>query len=105
MASNKDFVAHAASRMAGAGAIRYRAMFGEYGIYCDDVFVAMVCDDQLFVKPTPEGRAFAGEIDEAPPYPGAKPALLIGDRMEDEAWLAELVRITKEALPPPKKKA
>ena len=103
MASDKDFVAYAAAQMAGAGAIRYRAMFGEYGLYCDDVFVAQVCDNTLFVKPTEAGRAFAGGIDEAPPYPGAKPALLVGDRVEDADWLGELVRVTTDELGPAKR--
>jgi TfoX/Sxy family transcriptional regulator of competence genes len=31
-------------------------MFGEYGVYCDEKFVALICDDTLFVKPTPISR-------------------------------------------------
>jgi hypothetical protein len=41
---------------------------------------------------------------EAPPYPGAKPSLLIGDQIEDAPWLSELVRITVRELPAPKPK-
>ena len=52
MASHPDFVNYMAEQLREAGAIRSRKMFGEYGLYCDDVFFAVVCDDQLFVKVT-----------------------------------------------------
>ena len=73
-------------------------------MYSDGKFFAVICDDQLFVKPTEGGRAFLGEVVEAPPYPGAKRSLLIGDRIEDPKWLSELVRITARELPDPKPK-
>lgn len=34
------------------GRIRTRKMFGEYALYCDEKVVALICDDQLFVKIT-----------------------------------------------------
>lgn len=37
--------------------ITTRKMFGEYCVYWDGKPVAIVCDDQLFVKPTEAGRA------------------------------------------------
>ena len=81
-------------------------MFGEYGIYCDDKMVAMVCDGQLFVKPTVAGRKFLGNVVEGCPYLGAKPCFLItGDKWDDRAWLTSLIQISAAELPPPKKKA
>jgi TfoX/Sxy family transcriptional regulator of competence genes len=92
-------------QIGGAGAVSARKMFGEYGIYCDGRMVALVCDDQLFVKPTGAGRAFAGPLPEAAPYPGAKPYLLIdGDRWDDADWLTELIRRSTAELPMPKPK-
>lgn len=41
---------------------------------------------------------------EAEPYPGAKPAFLIEDRLEDPDWLSELARITVAELPAPRKR-
>ena len=80
-------------------------MFGEYGLYCDGKMFAIVGDDQLFVKPTAGGRAFAPDAEEASPYPGAKPCLLIdADSWDDSDWLSGLVRITVEELPAPKEK-
>lgn len=82
-----------------------RKMFGEYGIYCDGKMVAIVADDQLFVKPTAAGQAFVGENKMASPYPGAKPCFLInGEQWENQAWLSELIRITATELPLPKQK-
>lgn len=105
MGSKRSTVDAILDAAACAGAMSARKMFGEYGLYCDGALVALVCDDQLFLKPTEAGRAFLGEVDAAPPYPGAKPAFRIaGERWDDADWLANLVRITKAALPPPKEK-
>lgn len=105
MSTQESTIAFLTTQIASAGAIRSRAMFGEYAIYCDEKVVALVCDDKLFVKPTIEGKDFAGPLEEAPPYPGSKPFLLIEeDRWEDQSWITELVRITAAALPVPKPK-
>lgn len=93
------------AQIADAGDVSARAMFGEYGVYCDGKMVAIIGDDTVFIKATPEGRDFAGRIAEASPYPGAKPALKpSAAQLKDAAWLSELVAITARALPAPKKK-
>lgn len=100
--STADFLR---GQVSDAGIVRHRKMFGEYALYCDDKVVALICDDKFFVKPTDAGRAFANHPEEAPPYPGSKPFLLIEeDRWEDRAWMSELVNITADALPVPKPK-
>lgn len=105
MASSQSTVDFIVEQSAAAGAVAARKMFGEYGIHCDGRRVALVCDDRLFVKPTPEGRAYLGACDEAPPYPGAKPHLVIaGDRRDDPEWLGTLIRITAAQLPLPVKR-
>ena len=102
MASQQKTVDLILDQMTGAGAVSARKMFGEYGLYCNGKLFALVCDDQLFLKPTPAGRAYASELDEGIPYPGAKPCLLVtGDRWDDGDWLAELVKVTVAALPVP----
>lgn len=104
MASDLEFMEFLADQMAGAGEISYRKMFGEYAVYLDGKVVALVCDNQLFVKPTAAGRAFIGAPVEAPAYPGAKNSFLIEDAFEDRDWIAELIRITARDLPAPKPK-
>ena len=104
MSSSESFVKFVAEQMEEAGDIRYRKMFGEYAIYCNEKVVALICDDRLYIKPTAGGRAFIGEVTEAPPYQGAKPSFLIEDQVENKDWLCELIRITEGELPLPKPK-
>ena len=79
-------------------------MFGEWAIYAGHKVVALVCDDRLFIRLTAAGRAFIGEPTEVSPYPGAKPHFLIEDRIDDRAWLTELIRVTEREIPEPKPK-
>ncbi len=104
MASDLSFVEFVVDQFDDDCAVTYRRMFGEFGLHSGGTFFGVICNDQLFVKPTAGGRAFIGNVVEAPPYPGAKNSLLIEDRIEDSEWLSELVRITVRELPPPKPK-
>ncbi|MEE3718680.1 TfoX/Sxy family protein [Tumidithrix elongata RA019] len=105
MASQQSTVDYILDQIAEAGSVSAKKMFGEYGIYCDGKMVALVCDDQLFVKPTDAGKAFIGEFNEGLPYPTAKPCLLIsGDKWDDRRWLTNLIKISAAELPLPKKK-
>ena len=97
MASHKDFVDYVAEQLREAGAIRSRKMFGEYGLYCDDVFFAVICDDQFFVKITPESEAAFPDLPKTPPYEGARDSFPVED-VEDRERLTKLTRITCEAL-------
>ena len=106
MANDSSTVAFIVDQLSGAGTVSARAMFGEHGVYCDRKMVAMICNGQLFVKPTAGRRAFAGDVDEASPYPGAKPCLLVDpERLDDRDWMAQLVAITAVELLTPKAKA
>ena len=101
-ASTVDFLVE---QMGAAGPVTARKMFGEYALYCGERLVALVCNDQLFLKPTSAGRAFLGQVTEAPPYKGAKPCFLIdGERWDDRDWMSQLVRLSAAELPPPVKK-
>lgn len=104
MASDPGFVEFVADQMKDAGHISYRKMFGEYAIYCDGKVVALICDNQLFVKPTENGRSYIGNVFEAPPYSGARMYFLIEDEFEDREWISGLIRTTAKQLPLPKPK-
>ncbi len=97
MASHANFVEYVVDQLQLAGRIRSKKMFGEYGLYCDGVFFAVICDDQLFVKITPQGEADFPNLPKAPPYSGARDYFLVED-VDDREQLAKLVRITCEAL-------
>jgi TfoX/Sxy family transcriptional regulator of competence genes len=102
MASTQKTVDYLLEQMAGAGQVSARKMFGEYGVYCGEKMAALICDNQLFVKPTPAGRELLQECVEAPPYPGAKLCYLIsGELWEDAQWLSRLIRVTAAQLPLP----
>ena len=106
MASKQSTVDFIIDQISSAGVVSAKKMFGEYGIYCGEKMVALVCNDQLFIKPTLEGKAFLGECAEGPPYPGAKPCFIIpGEKWDDQEWLSRLISITATQLPVPKKKA
>ncbi len=97
MASDKGFVDYVAEQLGGAGEITVKRMFGEYGLYCDGLFFAVICGDQLFVKPTPEGETAFPGLPKAPPYEGAKGYILVED-VDDRETLTALARVTCEAL-------
>jgi TfoX/Sxy family transcriptional regulator of competence genes len=103
MASDQKFLAYVCEQMRGAGEISSRKMFGEYAIYCDGNVVAFVCNNQLFVKPTAEGRALLVDPVERPPWSIAKPHFLIDDGLDDPDLLAQLIRVTARAVPRAKK--
>jgi TfoX/Sxy family transcriptional regulator of competence genes len=104
MSSDQGFVDYIVEQIEGAGAVSSRKMFGEYAIYNNGKVVALICDNQLFVKPTEVGRQFIGKVVEAPPYTNAKPYFLVTDKCEDKEWLTELISVTTRELPLPKPK-
>jgi TfoX/Sxy family transcriptional regulator of competence genes len=104
MSTNKEFADFVVEQIENAGLITYKKMFGEYALYSDGKVIALICDNQLFMKPTEKGRAFIRDVKEAPPYPGAKMYFLIEDKVDDREWLSELIRITARELPEPEPK-
>lgn len=108
MATQKQTVDFILDQLSALENVAARKMFGEYGLWCDDKVVALICRDQLFVKKTSIGASMMDNPIEAPPYPGAKPSLLIeADRWDDREWLVALIRATANQLPlpPPKRRA
>jgi len=104
MASDISFIEFIVDQIKPAGEITYRKMFGEYALYCDRKVVALVCDNQLFVKPTEAGKLLLNPVIEAPPYSGAKSYFLIKDQVENSEWISNLIRLTAAELPEPKPK-
>lgn len=105
MATRDDVIEQLVKQLHGVGCIRSRKMFGEFALYLDNKVVALVCDDQLYVKPTAAGRAYLVTVEEASPYPGSKPYFWIDEgKWDDAPWLCQLFRLTADALPTPKAK-
>jgi DNA transformation protein and related proteins len=105
MATAKSTVEYILEQLSGLPAVSARAMFGEYALYCDGKVVALICDDQLFLKPIPAAEALVGDHAKGPPYPGAKPHIVVdAELLEDAPRLQALIAATAEALPKPKPK-
>ncbi len=106
MATRQSTIDALLDQLSGAGTVTTLKMFGEYCLYLDGKPVALVCRDHLYVKPTDDGRAYVPDVSQEPPFPGIRPYLLIPTDRADQ-WvyretLCRLLRITFEALPPPK---
>ena len=104
MPSDLSFVEYVVDQFDEDCAVTYKKMFGEFGLFSGGKMFGLICDDRLLFKPTEGGREFIENVVEAPPYPGAKPCLLIEDQIDDSEWLSDLARITTRELPAPKPK-
>jgi TfoX/Sxy family transcriptional regulator of competence genes len=102
MASSTDTIQYIIDQVGLGSRLSSRKMFGEFALYLDGKVIAFVCDDQLFMKPTEQGRALIGRVKEAAPYPGAKSYYLLTDELEDPDRLKEVMLATAQALPEPK---
>jgi TfoX/Sxy family transcriptional regulator of competence genes len=102
MASTQKTVDYILEQIAGAGEVSARKMFGEYAVYFGEKTVALVCDNELFVKQTDAGRELLPDCVEKPPFSGAKPWFFIsGELWEDGNWLTKLIKVTAAQLPEP----
>ncbi len=105
MASKPSTVAFIVDQLEEAGDVSAKKMFGDYGLFLDGKMFAIVGDDQLFFKPTDPGAKLFPKAAYAPPYPGAKPCMVIpAERWDDTDWIVPLAVATAGALPLPAKK-
>jgi DNA transformation protein len=77
--NDAGFVAHCLELLGAAGRARSRRMFGGHGLYVDDVFVAIVVGERLYLKTDPASRpAFAEAGCEPFVYDGGGKAVTLG---------------------------
>ena len=103
MASTKEYLEFVLEQLSSLEDISYRAMMGEYILYYKKKIFGGIYDDRFLVKPV---KAAVVHMPDAPhelPYEGAKEMLLV-DRLDDKAFLSELVRAMYEELPVPREK-
>ncbi|HEX5126525.1 MAG TPA: TfoX/Sxy family protein [Rhodocyclaceae bacterium] len=50
MSISPDFSNHVADLLSTLGHVRIKKMFGGGGVYCDDVIIAIIVDDVLYLK-------------------------------------------------------
>lgn len=85
--------------------IRYKKMFGEYGLYQDEKFFGMICDNKLFLKSTQDLKKILSD-DEIRPYNGASDGYyhIPENHVEDDKWLPTYLEASLNFIPKPKKK-
>lgn len=105
MATSPATIAHLLDLLSGAGDLSARKMFGEYGLYLDGNIVAFICDDTLFLKPTPSALALLPDMEQGPCYPGSKPYLILTETLEDPDLAIRALRAVAADAPAPKPKA
>jgi TfoX/Sxy family transcriptional regulator of competence genes len=103
MATGKEFVDFILDQLSGLPGVRTRAMMGEYVLYYQEKVVGGLYDNRLLVKPVSSALVLVKNPVLEPPYPGAKPLLLI-ENVEDRKFLTDIVKTVAAQLPAPKPK-
>jgi len=98
MGTRAETIAHLLDALAPLP-LTARKMFGEYALYLDGKVVALVCDDQLFLKPTPGARAVLPDCPQGNPYVGAKPHLLVTDALDSPDPVIAAIKAVSADLP------
>ncbi len=93
MASTKEYRDYILEQLLAAGFsdASCRPMMGEYLLYIDGVLIGGIYDDRLLLKKCSGNEGFG--MEEAVPYPGAKPMWLVGE-VDDREKLAEIIDVT-----------
>lgn len=103
MASGREYLDFILEQLSGAEEIAWRAMMGEYVIYCRGRVIGGIYDDRFLVKPTRSAVAMMPGAERELPYEGAKEMLLV-DNVDSREFLRDLVTAIAGDLPAPKKK-
>ncbi len=103
MASSKEYLDFILDQLSEAECIAFRAMMGEYVIYCNGKVVGGIYDDRFLVKQTKSAIERMPDAELELPYEGAKEMLLV-DNVENRAFLRELIEAIADDLPAPKPK-
>ena len=82
MASSIEYLTYVLELLKEVDDITYKKMMGEFIIYKNGIIVGGVYDDRFLIKKT-KSLADSG-LEEAIPYPSAKPMLLVDSEDPDE---------------------
>ena len=104
MAVSPEFVAHCIELLIPLGPARSRRMFGGHGFYVDDVFVALIFNERLYLKADAQTRPrFEAAGCEPFVYDGAGKQVTINywtapdDAMESPLLMRPWARLAMEA--------
>ncbi|MBR4720738.1 MAG: TfoX/Sxy family protein [Clostridia bacterium] len=103
MASSKEYLDFVLEQLSLCEDISYKAMMGEYIIYCRGKVVGGIYDDRFLVKPIKSAATMMPDAPLEIPYSGGKEMILV-DRVEDKEFLKALFEKMVDELPEKKKK-
>ncbi len=103
MASSKEYLNFILEQLSELDDVSYRTMMGEYILYYRGRIVGGIYDDRFLVKPTKSAAAMMPDASRELPYEGAKEMLLV-DKVENKAFLCELLEAMYDELPAAKKR-
>ena len=102
MATSEAYIQYVCDQAAGAGALRYRKMFGEYMVYVNEKPLLTVCDDMVYVKRLPELAEELADAQTGAPYEGAKEHYILD--IDDTALTTQVITVLEPITPVPKKR-
>ncbi len=103
MASSKGYLDFILEQLSQLDDLGWRAMMGEYVLYCRGRVFGGIYDDLFLVKDLPAAAAMLPGAAREQPYPGAKEMLLV-DNVEDRDFLRSLLEAMDAELPAKKRK-
>jgi DNA transformation protein len=99
-----DLLEHCVELLAPLGHVRWRRMFGGIGLYADDLFIAIIAGERLYLKAGPESRPrFEAAGCEPFTYSARTGAVALGywsappDAMESPALMMPWARLAMQA--------
>lgn len=103
MPSKKDYLDFVLEQLSPLEGISYRAMMGEYIIYCKGKIIGGIYDNRLLIKPTASAKRLMPDAPMELPYDGAKEMLLV-ENVDDREFLCGMVTAVADELPAPKRR-
>lgn len=91
MSTEKETVQYILDKLHQPEIFSVRAMFGEYALYAHGIVVALICNDQLYIKDLPVSKVLSSYCDMDTPYEGAKNHYVVEEHMYDT--IPDLVHI------------
>ena len=103
MASDRNYLDYILDQLSELEGISFRAMMGEYIIYCRGKIIGGIYDNRFLVKLTKSAERLMPDAPRELPYEGAKEMLLV-ENTDDRAFLKGLIDSMYDELPAPRKK-
>ena len=104
MVADREFVTHCMELLAPLGSVRVRRMFGGHGFYVDELFLALIAFDRLYLKADAQTRPRFEAAGCAPfVYEGQGKPVTMGyftapeDAMESPALMQPWARLALDA--------